>query len=187
MHCHVKIPSPKKLEDHVTHGYFMGFTKSKLLIHWLDPSSHQVKHAYAIQLNEHCTPTSINDHTLQITFPPKGHLLGCTIMTCTYYDLPYICQLTKGSPMATHLAHQGPHNTTFWLLSINHKEFSTAESLQSNPLPVLLLSRLYWHVINLRTAPPWQSTEPSSRSPSRPTFYPYRSFPYPLALLPHNT
>lgn len=48
-------------------------------------------------------------------------------VTCTYYNLPYINQLNKGSTIATHLAPRGPHNTAFWILSINHHEFSTAE------------------------------------------------------------
>jgi hypothetical protein len=181
----------------------MGFTKSRLLIRWLDPSTRQIKHAYAIQFNEHCTPTSIDDHiapgsfllsttpppllnlpevsidisdcpsftshifTLHITIPPKGHPLGCTIMTCTYYHLLYIHQLTKGSTLATHLAQQGPHNATFWLLSINHQEFSTAEqaakfisSLQlpstSTTVPFILAHR--------------QSTERTSLADNRALF-----------------
>jgi hypothetical protein len=48
-------------------------------------------------------------------------------MTCTYFNLPYVYQLTKGSTLATYLAPHGPHNATFWILSINHHEFSTAE------------------------------------------------------------
>lgn len=53
----------------------MRFTKSRLLIWWLDPSTCQVncqvKHAYAIKFDEYCTPTSIkNDH-----IPPSSLLL----------------------------------------------------------------------------------------------------------------
>jgi hypothetical protein len=160
---YVKTPSPKKSEDRVTRGYFMGFTKSRYLVRWLDPSTRQVKHAYTVQFDEHCTPTSIDDHiapgsfllsntppstvhlpevcidindnpsfaspifSIQLSLPPKGQQLGCTIMTCTCYNLPYIHHLAKGSPLAAHLAPHGPHNATFWLLSINHQEFSTAE------------------------------------------------------------
>jgi hypothetical protein len=40
----------------------MGFTKSRLLVQWLDPTSRQVKHAYAVQFDKHCTPTFIDDH-----------------------------------------------------------------------------------------------------------------------------
>lgn len=50
---YIKNPHPKKSEDHSTHGYFMGFTKSRVLIHWLDPSMNQVKHAYAACFDEH--------------------------------------------------------------------------------------------------------------------------------------
>jgi hypothetical protein len=59
---YVKVPSPKKSEDRVTRGYFMGFTRSRLLVRWLDPSSRQVKHAFAVKFDEYCTPISPSDH-----------------------------------------------------------------------------------------------------------------------------
>jgi hypothetical protein len=70
---YVKVPSPRKSEDQVTCGYFMGFTKSRLLVRWLDPTSRQVKHAYAVQFDEHCTPTSLDDH-----IAPGSFLLSTT-------------------------------------------------------------------------------------------------------------
>lgn len=36
----------KKSDDLSTCGYFMGFTKSRVLIYWMDPSTNQVKHAF---------------------------------------------------------------------------------------------------------------------------------------------
>jgi hypothetical protein len=127
---YVKVPSPKKSEDRVARGYFMGFTKSRLLIHWLDPSSNQVKHVYAVQFDEYCTPTSPTDHIspgslllnnttfpitlpevsinigdqpsfddpifhLHLALPPQGTPVGCTIMTCSYNNLPYIAILPE--------------------------------------------------------------------------------------------
>lgn len=70
---HVKVPSSKKSEDHVIRGFFMGFTKSRLLIRWLDPSSQHVKHAFAVKFDEYCTPTSTTDH-----IPPGSLLLHNT-------------------------------------------------------------------------------------------------------------
>jgi hypothetical protein len=159
---YIKTPSPKKSEDCVIRGYFMGFTKSRLVIRWLDPTTCQVKHAFAVKFDEHCTPTSVNDHIspgsfllssdptpilslpditinttdhplldspmfdLHVSIPPHGTPIGCTILTCTYYNLPYISTTAKGSSLATGLSKFGPYNTTFWILSINDKEFSTA-------------------------------------------------------------
>jgi hypothetical protein len=40
----------------------MGFTNSRLLIRWLDPSSLQVKHAFAVKFDKYCTPLSPSDH-----------------------------------------------------------------------------------------------------------------------------
>jgi hypothetical protein len=132
---YVKVPSPKKSEDRVTRGYFMGFTKSCLLIHWLDPASRHVKHAFAVKFDEYCTPTSSTDHIspgslllssqsppivhlpeftinvsdqpsfaspifhITVLLPSQGTPLGCTIMTCTYHNLPYIQNSIKGSSL----------------------------------------------------------------------------------------
>lgn len=66
---YIKVPTPKKSEDRVIRGYFMGFTKSCLLIHWLHPTTQKVKYAFAVKFDEHCTPTSVTDHV------PPGSLL----------------------------------------------------------------------------------------------------------------
>jgi hypothetical protein len=55
----------------------MGFTKIRLLIRWLDPSSRQVKHAFAIKFDEYCTPLSPSDHV------PPGSLLLSSATTST--------------------------------------------------------------------------------------------------------
>ncbi len=44
----VQISDPKKSESRAVQGYFMGRTKSRVLIHWWDPSTNQVKHAFAV-------------------------------------------------------------------------------------------------------------------------------------------
>jgi hypothetical protein len=135
---YVKVPSPKKSEDRVTHGYFMGFTKSRLLIRWLDPSSRQVKHAFAVKFDEYCTPISPSDHVhssfdgplfqLHLALPPKGTPLGCILQTCSYYNLPFISHYTKGTLLATSLSKHGHTSSTFLVLSVNDQEFNTAES-----------------------------------------------------------
>jgi hypothetical protein len=50
---YVRNDSTKKSESRVYRGYFMGFTKSWLLIRWLDPTTNTVKHACAIRFDEH--------------------------------------------------------------------------------------------------------------------------------------
>ncbi len=50
---YVCVPHPKTSENCSICGYFMGFTKSRVLIRWLDPSTNQVKHAFAVRFDEH--------------------------------------------------------------------------------------------------------------------------------------
>jgi hypothetical protein len=134
---YVKVSTTtQKSEDCVT-SISWGLPKSHLLIHWLDPNTRQVKHAFAVKFDEHCMPTSVDDHVspgsflllsdptpilslpdsdinttdhpsldsplfdLHIAIPPKNTLIGCTLMTCNYYNLPYIRSTTKGSSLAT--------------------------------------------------------------------------------------
>jgi hypothetical protein len=49
-------------------------------------------------------------------------------MLCTdiYHNLPYIASFTAGSPLGTQLLQQGQHNSLFWILSLNSKEFMSA-------------------------------------------------------------
>ena len=46
----VYVGVPK--DDRVIRGYFLGFTKSRLIIHWLDPTTNTVKHASAFRFDE---------------------------------------------------------------------------------------------------------------------------------------
>jgi hypothetical protein len=175
-------PSPKKSESRVQRGYFMGFTKSRLLIRWLDPSTNEVKHANAARFDEHNVHISSSDQlspgslllhndtisslpnpaveinlsdtphiqsdifSLTFTLPPLGKYPGCSISTCTYHYLPYISSITKGSQLAQLFSTHGQHNSTYWILSLNNKEFSHAPSIinylsslkqPNTPTPVL--------------------------------------------------
>jgi hypothetical protein len=64
--------------------------------------------------------------TLSLQLPRKGIGLGCFICNDVYYDLPYISSFTSGTPLATQLLQHGQHNSSFWILSINSREFITA-------------------------------------------------------------
>ncbi len=87
---YVKVPSPKKSEDRVVWGYFMGFTKRCLLIHWLDPSSEQVKHTFTVKFDKHCTPMSTTGH-----IPPSSLLLT---NTASPVNLPEIGRKLSNQP-----------------------------------------------------------------------------------------
>ena len=52
--CYVYIrnPDPKKLDNRVTRGHFLGFTKSRLIVRWYDPTTQTVKHASAVRFDE---------------------------------------------------------------------------------------------------------------------------------------
>jgi hypothetical protein len=52
---YVHVPKPTKSESRVHKGYFMGFTKSRSLIRWLDPSTNTIKHTTAARFDEHYT------------------------------------------------------------------------------------------------------------------------------------
>jgi hypothetical protein len=160
---YVQNHQAKKSDDRVTKGFFMGFTKSRLLIHWLDPTTTTVKLACAVYFDEYNTPTSTNDHIspgsillhdpsstnlpstpdytidisdhpyldappfdIQLTLPPSGSPIGCTITTCSYNNLPYIETFQRNTQLHKLLLQHGTYNSTYWLLSINNKEFSTA-------------------------------------------------------------
>jgi hypothetical protein len=161
---YIKHPDPKKSQDRVIKGYFMGFTKSRLLIRWLDPVTNAVKHAYTVKFDEFSTPSSSADlispgrllltstdpstvplpdcsintqstpllgspiFSIQLRLPSTGLSLGCTITTCTYNNLPYIETFHRGTHLAQTLLAHGSYNSTFWILSINHTEFTTASS-----------------------------------------------------------
>jgi len=54
-YVYVRIPDPKKLDNHVARGHFLGFTKSRLIVRWYDPSTQTVKHASAVRFDEYNT------------------------------------------------------------------------------------------------------------------------------------
>jgi len=162
-YVYVRVPQPKKLDHRVVRGHFLGFTKSRLIVRWYDPSTKTVKHASAIRFDEYNTPLTsadtlspgalilsgtepsidsstcidIIDHphlgshpfSIQLQLPPKGSLLGCTVCTDTYHNLPYIHQFNSGLPLGTALLKHGQHNSSFWILSINSHEFITAKAV----------------------------------------------------------
>ncbi len=165
---YVKQPDLKKSQDRVIKGFFMGFTKSRLLIRWLDPTTNSVKHAYAVKFDEFNTPSSPTDmvspgrlllqssdtssitlpecsidtqstpllghpiFSIQLSLPPIGQSIGCTITTCSYNNLPYIESFHRGTSLAQSLLANGSYNSTFWILSINNTEFTTASSVVSH-------------------------------------------------------
>lgn len=162
---YVCVPHPKMLENHSIRGYFMGFTKSRVLICWLDPSTNQVKHAFAVRFDEHQVRLSSDEQlspgslllahpdsptlvlpecsvdlsnmphfdsaifSFELFIPKSGSSIGCVISTDTYYNLPYISTFLPGTPLAQILLHHGSRHSSFWVLSINSKEFIKAEAL----------------------------------------------------------
>ncbi len=160
-YVYVRVPNAKKLDHRVTRGYFLGFTKSRLIVRWFDPTSKTVKHASAVRFDEmntklHSSDTlspgalilsgqpspdlsldtcvDIVDHphletvpfTVSLQLPRQGIGLGCFISTDIYHNLPYISSFTPGTPLASQLLQHGQHNSSFWILSLHSKEFSTA-------------------------------------------------------------
>jgi hypothetical protein len=80
-----------------------------------------------IEINLTDTPRLQSDiFSLTFTLPPVGQFLGCSISTCTYHNLPYIPPITRGSQSAQLFSTHGQHNSTYWILSLNNKEFSHA-------------------------------------------------------------
>jgi len=163
-HVYVRIPNPKKLEQRVVRGYFLGFTKSRLIVRWYDSETKLVKHASAVRFDETNTPLTADDKlspgalilsgdpsptlpteqcvdiidhphletlpfTLSLCLPPSGTGLGCMIATDTYYNLPYVSSFTSGTTFASQLLQHGQYNSSFWVLSVNSKEFMTAPKL----------------------------------------------------------
>jgi hypothetical protein len=49
----IKTSDTKKSDPRAVRGYFMGYTKSRVLIRWWDPSTNQVKHAFAVCFDEY--------------------------------------------------------------------------------------------------------------------------------------
>jgi hypothetical protein len=47
-YVYVRVLDPKKLDHRVTCGHFLGFTKSRLIVQWYNPSTQTVKHASAV-------------------------------------------------------------------------------------------------------------------------------------------
>jgi len=64
--------------------------------------------------------------TISLQLPHQGVGLGCFICNDTYYNLPYISSFTSGTPLATQLLQHSQYNSSFWILSINSREFITA-------------------------------------------------------------
>jgi len=163
---YVQTHSPPKSQPRVQLGYFMGFTKSRSLIRWLDPTTNTVKHTTSARFDElqtyipHTTtktpgtflledtaipPTisplevsiDLTEHpfidspliTIYLHLPPIGQYLGCTIGTCPLHNLPFFAKTTPGTLLAQQLQPYGPHNATFWILSCNSTEFSSAQGL----------------------------------------------------------
>jgi len=58
---YVRVPSPKKLDDRVIRGYFLGFANSRLIIRWLDNATNTVKHASAFRFDEFNTKRTEDD------------------------------------------------------------------------------------------------------------------------------
>jgi hypothetical protein len=67
--------------------------------------------------------------TVSLQLPPQGAGLGCFISTNTYHNLPYVSSFTPGTPLSQHFIQHGQHNSSFWILSINSKEFMTAPAV----------------------------------------------------------
>jgi len=83
-----------------------------------------------VEINLSDTPHLQSDiFSLTFILPPLGQSLGCYIATCTYHNLPYISSITKGSHLAQHFPAHGQHNSSYWILSLNNKEFSHAPSV----------------------------------------------------------
>jgi hypothetical protein len=99
---YVKTPSPKKSESKAQRGYFMGFTKSRLLIQWFDPTTNEVKHANAVRFDEYNVPLTSTDK------PSPGTLL---LQNDTPPDIP--------SPTTEINLSETPHlQSTIFTLSI---------------------------------------------------------------------
>ena len=72
-YVYVRVPQPKKLDHCVVRGHFLGFTKSRLIVCWYDPSTKTVKHISAIRFDEYNTPLTSAD-----TLSPGALILSGT-------------------------------------------------------------------------------------------------------------
>jgi hypothetical protein len=70
-YVYVRVPDAKKLDHRVTRGYFLGFTKSRLIVRWFDPSTKSVKHACAVRFDESNTKLYSTD-----TLSPGAFILS---------------------------------------------------------------------------------------------------------------
>jgi len=60
-YVYVRVPEPTKLAPCVTRGYYLGFTKSRLIVRWYDPCTPLVKHASAVCFDEYNTKLTESD------------------------------------------------------------------------------------------------------------------------------
>jgi hypothetical protein len=66
---------------------------------------------------------------ISLAMPPQGSGLCCLLCTDTYHNLPYISSFASATPLSQHLLLHGQHNSSFWMLSLDSKEFITAVSV----------------------------------------------------------
>ncbi len=120
----MKVSHPKKLDGQVTRGYFLGFTKSHLIIRWLDPSTNQVKHASAFRFDEYNTKqtstNTLSPGALALLNEDPGILpLECTIDILDHPHLesaPFMFQLTippQGSTFGCVISNDTYHNRPY--------------------------------------------------------------------------
>ena len=85
-YVYVRVSDPKKLDNRVTRGHFLGFTKSRLIVRWYDPSTNTVKHASAVRFDENNTRLYPTD-----TLSPGALILSgtdpCLEEPISYVDL----------------------------------------------------------------------------------------------------
>jgi hypothetical protein len=91
-YIYVHVQDPKKLDNRVIHGHFLGFTKSCLIVRNLDPATSSVKHTSAVLFDEY--NTRLYDHD---TLSPGALLLsGCdppdlaSFETINIIDFPHL-------------------------------------------------------------------------------------------------
>ena len=69
--------------------------------------------------------------SIQVHIPVQGSSLGCIITSDTYHCLPYICDFTPGTELASSLLQHGRPSSSFWILSVNNQEFISAKACVS--------------------------------------------------------
>jgi hypothetical protein len=60
-YVYVRVLEPTKLAPRVHRGHFLGFTKSRLIVRWYDPTTSSVKHASAVRFDEFNTKLMESD------------------------------------------------------------------------------------------------------------------------------